>query len=144
MVRSTSGEPSRDGYSLLLETAFDVMNVASVRHQIIDAASGCRLGADALDNFVFAVNEVMTNAVRHGGGTGQLRLWLAGELRCQVVDQGPGFDPLPYLDHQPQPSAQGGMGLWLARQTSDTLTITSGSPGTTVDIRTFLPPASPA
>ena len=62
--------------------------------------------ARTVDGRVLAVNEVMTNVVRHGGGIGQLRLWLGRELRCQIIDHGSGFDPDPFLGRRrPEPSA---------------------------------------
>ncbi|WP_430285336.1 ATP-binding protein, partial [Salmonella enterica] len=38
------------------------------------------------------VHEVITNAVRHGGGAGRIRLWRDGpQLHCQVIDSGAGI-----------------------------------------------------
>jgi serine/threonine-protein kinase RsbW len=132
-------EPSTNGYSLLLATTFDSVSIAAVRHRVRDAADQCRISENRRDDFVLAVNEIMANAVRHGGGTGKIRLWHDGQLVCQISDQGPGFDPGSYLRRdRPQPSPSGGMGLWIARQTSDNLTIDSGPTGTTIDIRSEL------
>ena len=99
-------------------------------------ASGVR-GTRA-DDFVTAVNEVMTNAVRHGGGGGELRLWGEDVLVCEISDRGRGFPAAAYLDRRERPVATptGGMGLWIAQQISDSLTIESGPGGTTVRITT--------
>ena len=81
-----------------------------------------------------AVNELLTNAVRHGGGSGQVTLWQQGpNVVCEVVDQGPG---LQGRDHhlRPAPDVPGGRGLWLAAELTDELTIKSGEEGTTVRI----------
>ncbi|MDG4820569.1 ATP-binding protein [Asanoa sp. WMMD1127] len=127
---------SSDGYSLLLSATFDGNSCSAVRHEVRASAARSRLDGETLDDFITAVNEIMTNVVRHGGGTGKLRLWRNGDLVCQVIDHGPGFDPTPHLhrEHRPQPAATGGMGLWLAQQTSDHLTIASGPDGTTINI----------
>lgn len=78
--------------------------------------------------------------VRHGGGTGQLRLWRNAGIVCEVVDYGPGFNAAPYLGRtQPPPAASsGGRGLWLAERTSDMLVIDSGPTGTTVSVHAHL------
>ncbi len=134
-------EPSTNGYSLLLAATFDRGSLATVRHEVRDAAGSCRMTVDRRDDFVLAVNEIMANAVRHGGGTGHIQLWHDGDLLCQVTDRGSGFDAGPYLRRdRPQPSPSGGMGLWIARQTSNNLTIDSGPAGTTIGIRGVLDP----
>jgi serine/threonine-protein kinase RsbW len=129
-------EPSTNGYSLLLAATFDATSIGAVRHEVRNVTDRCDMSVDRRDDFVLAVNEIMANAVRHGGGTGKIRLWRDGDLVCQVSDQGSGFDAGPYLRRErPLPSPSGGMGLWIARQTSDNLTIDSGPTGTTIGIR---------
>ncbi|MEV0719850.1 ATP-binding protein [Asanoa sp. NPDC050611] len=136
MTQFDPTDPAVAGYTLLLKAAFDRATVAAVRHQVGAFARRCRMSMDSLDDFLVAVNEAMTNAVRHGGGTGQLLLWRDGALLCQIVDHGPGFDATPYLrpHRRPQPSPTGGMGLWLAQQASDDLRIHSDATGTTISI----------
>jgi anti-sigma regulatory factor (Ser/Thr protein kinase) len=47
---------------------------------------------------VLAIDEIVANAVVHGGGRGELRLAADnGRLRCEVRDRGGGFRPDPYL-----------------------------------------------
>ncbi|MEV0718462.1 ATP-binding protein [Asanoa sp. NPDC050611] len=136
MTRSNHTGRHVDGYNLVLETAFDGTTVTVVRRQVQIAAHRCHMDGERLDGFLIAVNEAMTNAVRHGGGSGQLLLWRDGVLLCQVVDRGPGFDPAPYLppNKRPQASSAGGMGLWLAREMADDLRIHSDAAGTTISI----------
>jgi serine/threonine-protein kinase RsbW len=131
-------ERRADRYSLLLDTSFNGATIAAVRHEVRAAADRCHMTDDDLDDFLVAVNEVMTNAVRHGGGAGRLRLWRDGVILCEVIDQGQGFNPRPHLQHRPQPSATGGMGLWLARQTSHDLDIQSSPSGTTIKVSGLL------
>lgn len=80
-----------------------------------------------------AVNELLTNAVRHGGGTGHVALWCVdGSVWCEVTDRGDGLAaPAP---ERPAPDELGGRGLWLVRQLIDTIDITSGPEGTAVRI----------
>jgi anti-sigma regulatory factor (Ser/Thr protein kinase) len=98
------------------------------------ALHAARLGvpADRLDEFILAINEVATNALRHGGGHGEVRLW-ATERRvvCEISDGGTASDQfLGFL--RPDPHAGQGHGLWIARQLCDLLEIRTGQPGTTV------------
>jgi serine/threonine-protein kinase RsbW len=95
------------------------------------------LTAERLDDFVVAVNELLTNAVRHGGGTGRLLLrHVDDRVECEVSDHGPGLSH-PLLDGTPaRPPADqpGGWGLWLAEELTDDFAITSGAGGTTVRV----------
>lgn len=84
------------------------------------------------DDFVLAVNEVATNAIRHGGGRGEARLWRSGQrLICEISDTGTVEDTfLGFL--RSDPSAENGHGLWIARQLCDLLEIRTQGPGTRV------------
>jgi serine/threonine-protein kinase RsbW len=124
----------------LLETAFVEGEMTDVRKRLKTVARGCGLTADRANDWITAVNELMANAIRHGNGGGQLRVWRNEDLYCEVRDQGPGFDPAPYRERRerPVPSAAGGMGLWIAQQMSQGLRIDSGPSGTVVLLRTSL------
>lgn len=52
-----------------------------------------------------------------------------------------GFAAARYLNRRqpPPPSGSGGMGLWIVQQTSDAMSIDSGSTGTTIRISAVLP-----
>ena len=141
MTAEDAAEWAASAGLLLLSTEFDGSTFSTVRHEVREMASRSRLSDDDLDDFVIAVNEIMTNVVRHGGGSGRLRLWRDGVLLCQVADHGHGFDPAPHLERErrPRPTPTGGMGLWLAQQTSDKLTINTGPSGTTINIVGHLP-----
>ena len=80
----------------------------------------------------------MTNAVRHAGGRGTVRVLRDGELLCEVIDDGPGVNWKRYIGRpappDPGPTAGGGRGLWLIEQTTTKLSISSGPDGTTVRI----------
>lgn len=120
----------------LFVTDFDYHRIVSVRHEVERHSARAGLADLALYHFVVAVNEVVTNAVRHGGGTGRLRLWLAGRrLHCRVTDGGGGI-PLERrrVDLRPEPGTDGGWGLWLARQGCEALTIDAGAHGSTVTL----------
>ena len=114
---------------------FAVDDLAALRHEIERFAAGRGLTDLALYRFVVAVNELTTNAVRHGGGAGLLELRHVGTvLHCRVVDHGPGMPPLRQDDAPPAPRALNGRGLWLARQNAASLDIDSHPSGTSVTL----------
>jgi anti-sigma regulatory factor (Ser/Thr protein kinase) len=120
----------------LLSELFDHQLITAVRHAVTRFAVRAGLAGQRLDDFVLAVNEMMTNSVRHAGGSGTLILWCQNEkLECDVVDEGPGI-PSEHIDGHPLPSpfALNGRGLWLARRLCDNMTIKTGPLGTTVHL----------
>ncbi|MDG4784673.1 ATP-binding protein [Micromonospora sp. WMMD1102] len=125
-----------DGSPPLLAETFDGDRVTELRHTVTACAGEAGLDGTRLDDFVLAVNELITNAVRHGGGQGWLRLWRTGEiLYCLVSDNGAGIRTERIDDRRrPAPEIAGGWGLWLARQLSDEMLVRSGPEGTTVRI----------
>ncbi|MGC5021530.1 ATP-binding protein [Micromonospora sp. DT47] len=122
--------------SPIIAEAFDQARVTELRHVVSSCAHSAGLGGQRLDDFVLAVNELITNAVRHGGGQGWLRLWRRpGELVCEVSDHGHGISTRRLGDRsRPAPDTAGGWGLWLAREVSDAMEVESGAAGTTVRI----------
>ena len=130
------GPPARPEPVVLLSETFDRGRVTPLRRRVAEETERYGLTGDAADDFVAAVNEVMTNAIRHGGGAGMLRLIEADGLVGEVRDRGAGFPAAEYLARQvrPTPSSTGGMGLWIAQQTSHALHIESGPNGTLVRI----------
>lgn len=65
--------------------------MTELRHSVTSCAHAAGLDGQRLDDFVLAVNELITNAVRHGGGQGWLRMWRhPGRLVCEVADHGRG------------------------------------------------------
>ncbi|GAA1841182.1 ATP-binding protein [Asanoa iriomotensis] len=127
------------GPPLLVET-FARGQVTDLRHSFAACAEAAGLRDQRLDDFVLAVNELITNAVRHGGGAGRLRLWRVGAtLVCEVSDGGGGIGAERLASNErPTPDTAGGWGLWLAGQLSDSMVVTSGPAGTTVEITTAL------
>ncbi|BCB75772.1 hypothetical protein GCM10022251_26340 [Phytohabitans flavus] len=124
----------------LLETSFAEGELPSVRHRLEAVARRCGLTPDEAYDWVIAVNELMGNALRHGGGSGELLVWRDGDLYCEVRDRGLGFAAEPYLEPRarPAPSADGGLGLWIAQRMTSEMRIESGPSGTVARLRTPL------
>lgn len=126
--------PRQGPRSALVQASFDHSQVSKLRRTVTDAASRVGLSGRRLQEFVLAVNEIVTNAVRHGGGRGRLLLWRrAGTLVCEVSDEGTGMPGRPTEpDRLPPPvTGAGGRGLFLAGRFAE-LEVQSGPRGTTV------------
>jgi serine/threonine-protein kinase RsbW len=126
------------GTDLLLSEDFDHSRVTALRHAVASAAAGCGLTDERLDDFVVAVNELLTNAVRHGGGSGHVALWRNFEsVVCEVTDHGSGL-PAGRSARPARPASDepGGWGLWLAGRLTDSFDMTTSSIGTAVRIST--------
>jgi len=130
---NTAECPAPSGHSEPLTCAFDLKTLVSVRAKVKEYAHAAGLQNLRLYKFVVAVNEVMTNAVHHGGGAGKLRLWHDdGCLHCDVTDHGPGLPRNRVAAHQrPEPGTIGGWGLWLTREICDRVVIQPGATGGT-------------
>ena len=90
------------------------------------------LREDRADDLVLAVNEIVTNSVRHGGGRCVLTMWFdRGAAMCDVRDRGYIRDPLVGR-LAPSPDVASGRGLWLANHLCDLLQIRSSPAGTVV------------
>jgi anti-sigma regulatory factor (Ser/Thr protein kinase) len=139
--RSTDARPVPDGAILLLSGEFDRNTLGDLRDELTKCCADTGLADLALSNYVLAINEIATNAVRHGGGDGQARLWRsATDLWCEVIDTGRGIPPHRMDGYErPKPGHIGGWGLWLARHLCDGVDIETGRSGTRVVLRFALP-----
>ena len=111
---------------------FDSDRLGEVRTLVAQLADRHGLDAEAAEGLVLAINEVATNSVRHGGGRGVLQGWATpSSVICEVRDQGVIGDPLVGR-FRPEPTEDGGFGLWLANQFCDLVQIRSGDHGSIV------------
>ena len=127
-------------------SAPDVTDFIGLRHAVATELAGVPADAGVVEDFLLAVDEMASNAVRHGLPPVSLRLWTgADRIVCTITDGGPGWDD-PFAGYGPAHGtdlSRGGMGLWLARQLCDHVDITGGEHhpgGDTVSVRltTFL------
>ena len=123
---------SDNGLVVSLDQTFDVDGLVALRSAVAAHADRLGLPADRIPELVLVAHELASNAVRHGGGVGRLRLWRSGDsVRCEVSDSGPGLAKPHNGEYwQPAVDALGGRGLWLAYHLCDEFTITSDGGGT--------------
>lgn len=128
---------------VLLWRSFTGATVTQVRHQLAERVEAAGLTGEAGDDFVLAVHELVTNAVRHGGGAGQMNLHLRADvLVCDVTDHGVGTgEPLVGL---PGVDVPGGRGLWLAQRLTGSLVLTRAPSGVTASVSACLTPTTAA
>jgi anti-sigma regulatory factor (Ser/Thr protein kinase) len=112
--------------------AFTGPTLGTLRRFVTEHAVRCGLGRALTPDLLVAVNELATNSVVHGGGSGTCSLW--GEpaaVVCEVQDGGSFDRPLAGRE-QPLADLESGRGLWLANQLCDLVQIRSHPSGTTV------------
>ncbi|MEU7905761.1 ATP-binding protein [Actinoplanes sp. NPDC049118] len=144
--RSGEGDPAGPGSDLtapttLVRQQFSAVTVTALRHTVAAQVAVAGLSGDTADDFVLAVHELVTNAVRHGGGSGDLELRVVAEsLVCDVIDHGGTSDGLPM--QLSQADVAGGRGLWLAHHLSQALTLTRRPDGVTASVSVCLTDAT--
>ena len=105
-----------------------------MRSGVSRLAADARLSAERTQHLALSVSELATNSVRHGGGSGVLRIWREDEaLICEVRDRGRIDDPLAGRV-RPSPDRLSGRGLWLVNQLCDLVQIRSCRAGSVVRI----------
>jgi anti-sigma regulatory factor (Ser/Thr protein kinase) len=118
----------------------DVDDFAALRHAVTGALAPLRAQPEQAEDFLLAVDEMTSNAIRHGAPPVSLRLWIADDrVVCAIGDGGPGWDD-PFAGYGPahgEDLSRGGMGLWLARQLCDHVDI-SGDPARDGGVRVRL------
>jgi anti-sigma regulatory factor (Ser/Thr protein kinase) len=102
----------------------DLDDMRALRRALTRVLADSALSPDAAQDFVLAIDEVTANAAEHGVPPVDVKLWCTPErLLCAVTDRGTAFDD-PLIGYGPAHGdmAVGGMGLWLARRSVDSLT----------------------
>jgi anti-sigma regulatory factor (Ser/Thr protein kinase) len=125
----------------VVEYPFGPSDLAVLRTHVARHGEASGLSATRVNDLVLVANELTSNVVRHGGGTGRLRLWIDSRaVWCEVSDSGRGIDD---PDHEglerSRPDALSGRGLWMIRRLADEVVIRTGRQGTTVTVNLALP-----
>jgi anti-sigma regulatory factor (Ser/Thr protein kinase) len=136
---AVTGAPAPD--EVALDQPFAGLgDLYTLRSAVAAHASAQGAPRELVEFVVVIANELATNAIVYGGGSGRLRLWRDGDLLyCQVSDGGPGIaEPAAAGTVEQSPATPGGRGLWITRQLSDRLDIATGPDGTTITVTTDL------
>jgi anti-sigma regulatory factor (Ser/Thr protein kinase) len=101
-----------------------------VRRRACEAGLGRRA-----DDFIIAVNEILSNSLNHAGEDGTLRIWEEDDgLVCEVRDRGHIVQPL-IGRAEPAPGQVGGHGIWLVNLVCDLVQVRSSDDGSTVRMK---------
>jgi anti-sigma regulatory factor (Ser/Thr protein kinase) len=107
---------------------------AVVRRRAHEAGLGERA-----DDFVLAVNEVLSNSLWHAHDDGTLRVWDEPDgLVCEVRDSGRMMQPL-IGRAEPAIGQVGGHGIWLVNLVCDLVQVRSSEHGSTVRMKMSAP-----
>ncbi|MER7891537.1 ATP-binding protein [Micromonospora sp. NPDC094482] len=108
--------------------------MADVRHRVTRAALRAGLTPERAEQFTIAVNEVVINAIQHGGGAADVTLTPGpGTVTVTVRDSGGGI-PAHVAPRLPTPHTLGGRGLWLVQQLCQDVTVHTSDAGTVVTL----------
>ena len=113
---------------------FDAGRLRPARRCAAEHAERIGLAAERVDDVLLAVGEMAANSVRHGGGSGVLRLWTdAAHVVCEVADAGVIDDPL--VGRRPAaPGQLSGRGLLMVNHLADLVRMHTTSEGTVVRV----------
>jgi serine/threonine-protein kinase RsbW len=126
----------------LLALGFTESDLSLVRRLVEREATEAGLPPERIADVVFAVNEVATNALRHGGEPATIRIrHQAGRLLCEVKDSGGGIPASLSTGGRPAVGPGGGFGLWAARQMCEAIEFRPEPSGTVVKVRASWPAA---
>ena len=117
---------------------FGVQDLFRIRRLVSERAAAAGMSRDRAADLVLAVDELATNAIRHGSGGGIVHVWnKPGRMVCEVRDRGRIRDPLAGR-RAPVPGVPGGLGLWTVNQLCDLVEVRTGDAGTTVRVHAVL------
>jgi anti-sigma regulatory factor (Ser/Thr protein kinase) len=116
------------------QLSFGPADLAAARNLVSEQALRFGLGLTRAADLVVAANELATNSIRHGGGSGELRVWSeGGAVLCEVRDSGSFSDPLAGRRFPP-PDHPDGRGLWIVNHLCDLVQVRSSGSGSAVRV----------
>lgn len=130
-----------DEQQTLLNQAVTLRNMTELRTHVLRVAAQAGLSTDRAEAFAVAVNEAVSNAIEHAGGSGELTVVKDDQHRlvAEVRDEGPGM-PYSITFTLPPPEATGGRGMWLAAELADRIEIRGEQGGSTIRLEMDLQP----
>lgn len=129
---------------VLLVQEFNAATLRFLREAVVAHASAAGLPEERAIDVMLAVHELAANAVRHGAGSGRLRMEVTpGQLCCEVSDAGQAGRARPARATAPRASAplataswpvEPGHGLWVTQKAADQVRIATGPGGSVVTV----------
>jgi anti-sigma regulatory factor (Ser/Thr protein kinase) len=130
-VTAGFAEPLSDPPADAEELTVTVTALHDARHLVRARAHDAGLG-ERSDDFVLAVNEVLSNSLHHARDDGVLRVWEDPDgLVCEVRDGGHILQPMIGRE-EPSIGQIGGHGIWLVNLVCDLVQVRSSADGSTV------------
>jgi anti-sigma regulatory factor (Ser/Thr protein kinase) len=117
-----------------LELGIGPDNLRETRVFVRGFAAGVGLDEERAEDLTLVMDELVTNTMRHGDGTGSVRLWEQGEHLVGEVSGGRPFASPLIGRIRPRPDQGSGMGLWLVNHLCDLVQIRTDGTVTTVRI----------
>ena len=122
----------------ILQVAAELANLGVIRHFVEEMATGLKFDRNVIEDMLQAVEEAVANIILHGYNRrpGEIQVEVhreESELVVQLRDRAPHFDPtgfpppdltLPLEERRP-----GGLGIYLMRKFTDTVTYRVTSDG---------------
>ena len=110
---SATPPPALDGHSWELSDIAQLPHVRAQLRELLEPGAG----PDLRDRIVLALDEMASNALRHGGGGVRARVQRTEEAwLVEVCDDAPTRPPEPAVGRDP---SLGGLGLYLIAEMSD-------------------------
>jgi anti-sigma regulatory factor (Ser/Thr protein kinase) len=104
------------------ELEFRATDLGTLRHLAAETAGRSGIGPDRVADVVLAVNEIASNSVEHGPGSGRLRMWTDGGVLAEIADAGRLTEQFPGMTLPPATGVRG-RGFWLASELCDVMEI---------------------
>jgi serine/threonine-protein kinase RsbW len=136
----SADHPTRSG-DVLLRVAFDGPSLAKTRRAIDAELVAAGVSAARAATFLFGINEILINAIVHGGGGGEVTLVRSQQQLVATVEDRRPTEPFGVPAELPPPEAGGGRGLWLAARACHSLEVGAGAHGACVVLTFDLGPA---
>src|SRR6266480_3568746 len=136
-MASPSGQAGTPRAPAPYAVRFSADDLRQVRRAVAEWAAQAGLPEERAADFLIAVNEIATNAIRHGSPLAWLDLQIGGGTTAQAEVRDSGHWPPGPADGLDLDGA--GMGLRLVRRVCDDVVIRRGADGTTVILRMGLP-----
>ncbi len=135
LVAAGFNQPLPDPPADAASTTVDFYTLSATRRFVAEHAERAGLPPERVAHLTVAVSELAANAIEHGGGTGELALWVeADHLVCQLTDSGYLSEPLAGRIPVAADAPTGGRGLLLVNQLCDLVRVHTTPTGTTTRI----------